>query len=225
VNPGPSPFTSAENLILPVPILENRTSNYILLGILLRDLRSQVSPTAELVGVDFMPSFVQAARRAATAEQNIEFITGDVCQSFPPDLQSRFDMTHVRYLMAVSGKVGLTTAVKNLAETVAPGGWLQIREQDFQEDMPGYTPAIRDLASVARAMFACLGHSAGNFSPGLSEAFREAGLENVSVQQWEMPVGKKLDPSGGEVAKSSIEPFKFTIPTILGTAKREFSRL
>lgn len=48
---------------------------------------------------------------------NISFAVGDICKPPIPDHAAVFDLTHVRYVMAGAGSVGIDQAVQNLAGT------------------------------------------------------------------------------------------------------------
>lgn len=181
-------------------------------GTLLRDLQLQLSPGAQLVGADVMPSFLPKENPSG----NIRYVVQDICEPFPSDLQNSFDLTLLRYVLAGGAKVGIKGEVTNLASTVKPGGWLQVTELDVVEDAPGFTPALKDLFSVMRSLFVKLGMGY-NFARELDVAFKEAGLEHVTVKKVELPVGKKM---GNEKdARNSVEPFKITIPSLIGGCK------
>lgn len=84
-------------------------------GSLLRDLQKQVSPSAELVGVDLTPSFLPQSPQG-----NIRYAVGDICEPPVAGHANAFDLTHVRYVLPGSAKVGVETAVSNLAGTNTP---------------------------------------------------------------------------------------------------------
>ncbi|KAK2728175.1 methyltransferase [Colletotrichum kahawae] len=57
----------------------------------------------------------------------------------------------------------------------------------------------------------------GRFSSKLDESFIKAGLKNVTLQRLEIPAGKRIVDE--KLAQLSIEPFKLTIPTVIGAAR------
>ncbi|KAJ4244315.1 hypothetical protein NW757_010674 [Fusarium falciforme] len=79
-------------------------------GILLRDLQKQVTPSAQLVGVDIMNSFMPSSPQG-----NINYQVYDVCEPPSGKLEGAFDFTHVRYVLPGCAKVGYQQAVSNLA--------------------------------------------------------------------------------------------------------------
>ncbi|KAM5349386.1 hypothetical protein ACJ41O_005891 [Fusarium nematophilum] len=180
-------------------------------GSLLHDLQKQVAPSAQLVGADLMKDFMPSS-----SQGNISYQCYDVCDPPPDGLNGSFDFTHVRYVLPASAKVGYKAAVSNLITTLAPGGWLQVQEMDLDSNRPGVGPAYKDVNSVIAGIFDGVGIGA-MFPYKLEDAFKEAGLQNVTVQTVEMPMGKLLGDD--EAAKESWEPFLITIPSIVATAK------
>lgn len=84
-------------------------------GTLLRDLQKQVSPSAQLVGFDVMGPFLPPSPQG-----NIRYVQADICEPPTGDLAGSFDLTHVRYVLPGCARVGLDTAVANLAGKRAP---------------------------------------------------------------------------------------------------------
>ncbi|KAM0425918.1 hypothetical protein ACHAPT_008856 [Fusarium lateritium] len=180
-------------------------------GILLRDLQKQVSPSAQLVGVDVMSSFLPPSPQG-----NIGYQVYDVCEPPSGELSGAFDFTHVRYVLPGSAKVGYQKAVSNLAATLAPGGWLQVQEMDLSYNRPDVGQAGNDVNRVFSGIFDKIGLGA-RFPSKLGKAFEEAGLINVTVQTVDLPMGKRLGDD--KAAQVSWEPFTLTIPSVVETAK------
>ena len=186
-------------------------------GLLLRDLQTRVSPTTELVGTDIMPSFLQVAEQHEGG--NIRYVLHDINEPFPQDFQGHFDLTHVRVMLAAAAQTGLKAAVRNLIDTVAPGGWLQVQEVDTAEDDPAYSPTTKDFITLLRGLFSMIGLGP-DFCAELEGLFREAGLEEVSSQKIELPLGKRLGDN--RQARASIDVFKFTIQSLTSVVTSEF---
>jgi hypothetical protein len=111
-------------------------------GVLLRDLRKQLPPSATLVGVDVTSSFLPPDDPGPPA---IRYAVHDICDPVPADMANKFDLTHVRFVLAGASKAGIPTALRNLIGSLAPGGWLQIQEMDLSPNSPGRTPAMEDM--------------------------------------------------------------------------------
>jgi hypothetical protein len=187
---------------------------------LLRDLQKQVHPSAQLVGVDIMPSFFPTPETSPSESgNNIRYALQDICKPFTPDLVSAFDLTHVRYVLVGTASVGIPAAVKNLVTSLAPGGWLQIQELFVADDAPGDTPAMKDFKVVFRTLLEKIGMDVG-FAAGLAEVFKEAGLENVECKKVRYPVGKSA--GNEEDSGNSILPFKLTVPTMVESVESKF---
>ena len=187
------------------------------IGILLRDLQKQVSPSAELVGVDVMPSFLPKDNSSG----NIRYALQDVCEPFAPNLTGAFDLTHVRYVLVGAGRVGIDAAVRNLAGSLAPGGWLQIQELDLASDA-ATTPAMQDFKVVFQSLLGKVGIEP-SFAGSLSDVLKDAGLQNIQSKRIQYPLGKNM--GNALDSRDSIEPFKLTIPTIVATVASGFPLL
>ncbi|KAJ4252360.1 hypothetical protein NW762_010958 [Fusarium torreyae] len=179
-------------------------------GTLLRDLQKDVPSSAQLVGADIMKSFFPPS------EGNISFQVYDICD--PPDnkLKEAFDLTHIRYVLSGSSKVGFSQAVKNLAATVTPGGWLQVQEMDLNPSRPVAGPAWRDVNSCIAGIIDGVGVGA-DYSTLLDKAFKDAGLENISVQTVDLPMGRLLEDE--DAARQSWEHWALVLQSIIQTAK------
>ncbi|KAF5714421.1 hypothetical protein FGLOB1_3561 [Fusarium globosum] len=180
-------------------------------GVLLRDLKKQVSPSAQLVGADIVEAFLP------DSEGGIHFEVYGLCEFPSNQLVGVFDLTHLRYSILGAAKVGYQKAIDHLASTVAPGGWLQVHELDFDlTDRPNVGPAWRDVSNLIAAMFDGMGMGSDCIRkmPG---AFEAAGLENVAVHSVDLPMGKLLGDN--EAAELSWQPFVITIPSLLEGAK------
>ncbi|KAF6806395.1 methyltransferase [Colletotrichum sojae] len=180
--------------------------------ILLRDLRKEIAPSAQLVGLDYMASFLHDS-----PDGNIRYVTGDACEKPAGDLVGAFGLTHVRFVLPGCGSVGADRVVANLAETLAPGGWLQIQEMDLSAGRTSDPSALNDVLDLFEAVFEG-GGMGGRFSAKLGESLSKAGLENVTLRSVELRVGRRLAADEG-LRRLSVEPFKMTIPTLVGTAK------
>lgn len=154
-----------------------------------------------------MPSFIPKE----DPSRNIRYVIQDICEPFVSDLQETFDLTLLRFVLASSARVGIEVAVKHLVSSLKPGGWLQIMEMDT-EDMSDCGPAGKDLFFILRSLLTKIGMGP-NWAPNLEAVFKDAGLENVSIQRIRLPAGKK---TGNETdSRNSMEPFKITIPSLI----------
>jgi hypothetical protein len=149
-------------------------------------------------------------------QANISYDVYDICEPPSGNLAGSFDLTHLRFVLGGSAKVGVDAAVSHLANTLRPGGWLQVQELDLSPDLPGQGQAVADTCRIISGMFEKLGLG-GKYALTLGDAFKKAGLVNVTVQQVELPAGKKL--GNEQDMENSIEPFKITIPSITMAAK------
>ncbi|KAF4971586.1 hypothetical protein FSARC_1618 [Fusarium sarcochroum] len=174
---------------------------------LLRGLQKDVPSSAQLVGADVMKSFFPPSKG------NISFQVYDVCDPPSEELKEAFDLTHIRYILSGSSKVGFSQAVKNLA---APGGWLQVQEMDLDPNRPVAGPAWKDVNSCIAGIIDAVAVGADYFTR-LDKAFEDAALENISIQTVDLPMGKLLDDE--DAARESWEPWVLVLPNIIETAR------
>ncbi|RSL59031.1 hypothetical protein CEP54_007487 [Fusarium duplospermum] len=76
--------------------------------------------------------------------------------------------------------------------------------------------ATNDANRVFSGLFDQIGLGA-RFPSKLDKAFEAAGLVNVSIQNVDFPMGKRLGDD--KAAQDSWEPFALTIPSVVETAK------
>ncbi|KAI1818225.1 S-adenosyl-L-methionine-dependent methyltransferase [Poronia punctata] len=90
-------------------------------GIWLSELSKQLSPSAELVGLDFDPTKFPAPE---TLPSNVKLSFGNAFEPFPQDLIGKFDVVHLR-LFVFAMKTGQGPAlIENLLTLLRPGGYL-----------------------------------------------------------------------------------------------------
>ncbi|KAJ4127863.1 hypothetical protein NW768_008143 [Fusarium equiseti] len=180
-------------------------------GTLLRDLKKQVAPSAQLIGVDVVDAFLPPS------EEGLRYELYDLCEEVRTELTGAFDLTHVRFVLPGAAKVGYQKAVDHLTDTLAPGGWLQVHEMDFDlQNKSNIGPALKDVCKLFSGVFKAMGMTP-NLVEELPGAFRTAGLENVSAETVELPMGKLLGDE--EATEMSLQPFLLTIPSLIQGAK------
>ncbi|KAK7440935.1 methyltransferase [Colletotrichum acutatum] len=180
-------------------------------GISIFDCTKQVPPSAHMVGADVSTIFLPTS-----AQGNIHYVTHDVCDPPAGDLKGQFDLTHVRNVLHSAHRSGVEQAIANLADTLAPGGWLQIMELDISPGQPNQPQSLRDLIHIIGTMFEKQGMDR-KYASKIPEAMKRAGLQSVKVERVECGIGKV---HGDEAAvKSSIEPFMHTIPLVARNAQ------
>lgn len=118
-------------------------------------------------------------------------------------MQSYFNLTHQRFALAAVGQVPPEHAVRNLIETLAPGGWIQLVEMDLREPvLESVGPAMRDFYRAVRAVFDA-GGAGHTFAQQLKGWMQAAGLEDVDQVILDIPFGNAS--SYTEIVKDSID--------------------
>ncbi|WQF78724.1 Putative S-adenosyl-L-methionine-dependent methyltransferase superfamily [Colletotrichum destructivum] len=180
-------------------------------GTLLRDLHKQVPPSAQMVGADVSTVFLPKSPQG-----NIRYVTQDVCDPPAAELRGRFDLTHVRNVLHSAQRSGVQQAVANLADTLAPGGWLQVMELDIIPGQSEQPQALQDLVQMIGYMFEKQGMDR-NYASKIPGSMKKAGLQNVTVEKVECGIGRVH--SDEAAVRSSIEPFMHMIPLVARSAK------
>ncbi|KAF6829126.1 methyltransferase domain-containing protein [Colletotrichum plurivorum] len=179
-------------------------------GTLLRDLQKQVPPSAEMVGADVSTVFLPSS-----SQGNIRYVTQDICDPPADELKGKFDFTHVRNVLHSSGRSGVEKAVENLVNTLAPGGWVQAMEMDMNSEQCEQPQAMQDAIRVISTMMEKAGMDPA-YQKKLPEAFKKAGLQNVTLERVNCGIGKAH--SNQADLETSIAPFRRTIPLVTKTA-------
>ncbi|KAF6804200.1 methyltransferase [Colletotrichum plurivorum] len=154
-------------------------------GIHLRDLRDDLAPSAQLVGLDCMASFLPAS-----PDGHIRYATGDACERPAGDLVGAFGLTHVRFVLPGCGRVGADRVVANLAETLAPGGWLQIQEMDLSAGRTAGPSALNNVLDLFEGVFEGVFEGSG-MGGRFSVRLGECGAEERGGA-WSSPWGAGL---------------------------------
>lgn len=91
-----------------------------------------------------------------------------------------------------------------------------MQEMDLDYNRSEVGQATNDANQVFSGIFDKIGLGA-RFPSKLDKAFEAAGLVNVSIQNVDLPMGKRLGDD--KAAQDSWEPFAITIPSVVETAK------
>jgi SAM-dependent methyltransferase len=138
-------------------------------------------PEALVVGLDLV---------AGRAEHPAGYrhVRGNVLQGLPfPD--DTFDFVHQRLLVSGIPVAEWPRAVAELVRVTRPGGWVELAEAIIGGRRTG--PATQRLQQMALEMAATLGLDTGDIVlTAIDRYLREAGLEEVSRHEFELPVGE-----------------------------------
>ncbi|KAL9093251.1 MAG: hypothetical protein Q9159_000428 [Coniocarpon cinnabarinum] len=86
-------------------------------------------PASKITSVDISDAQFPAR---SSLPSNIILKLHDMRQPFPSEMRGRFDLAHVRLLLAaLPDQAAYTAAARNIATLLKPGGWLQWSEGDF----------------------------------------------------------------------------------------------
>ncbi|RDW58235.1 hypothetical protein BP6252_13646 [Coleophoma cylindrospora] len=134
--------------------------------------------TREYSGFD-----ISASHFPPTYPSNFHYEIQDILKPFPEALRGKYDLVHVRLLVAALPQGSMKTVVENLTSLLSPGGWMQWDELD-SETWGGRVPSshVKQMYEVIQKY---LVHK--NMERHIPAAFYEAAksnpeLQNVSVE-------------------------------------------
>ncbi|KAI1655852.1 S-adenosyl-L-methionine-dependent methyltransferase [Daldinia decipiens] len=139
----------------------------------------ELYPNATLKGLDISPALFPPKNELLP---NLALTVLDIKQPVPEELHGKFDVVHVRMLIAGMLQNGWAPAVKNLTRMLKPGGFLQWEECDFiglKHLRGGVDFQVKTLPFIRRVFFNALRDS---FSYGWIELvghMQAAGLNPV----------------------------------------------
>jgi hypothetical protein len=176
---------------------------------LLRSLKAQIGANSKLVGLDHNAAYFPTEADSA----GIEFVKHDMREPLPDNLKGMFDLVHVRYSIYGAG-TNLEAVIKHSSDALVPGGWLQLHEPDMTTAENGQGAALKEYTALYNALVEKMGGDPHCCSK-LEDAFKAAGLQDISVAKHETKVGK-----GAKYGEQSIEVFTSWLPRILEYSKR-----
>ncbi|KAF2766339.1 S-adenosyl-L-methionine-dependent methyltransferase, partial [Teratosphaeria nubilosa] len=95
-------------------------------GVWLLELASTLPQTHTFTGLDLSP-----AQFPATPPPNFTFLTMNVLEPPPSELQGKFDLVNMRLLICGLKHPDWKTAARHVLRLLKPGGYLQWTEGDF----------------------------------------------------------------------------------------------
>jgi hypothetical protein len=171
-------------------------------GYWLFDLSDSLPASTTYVGTDIAPQLFRS-----DYGESFAFASQNIADTWPSEWNNSFDLVHQRLVLgSVSPEIG-RQAVRNLANLVKPGGYIQLVDADISAMGKGIaeeTPAQRKFAEVMGQLFSMID---GNIKPGPSlRTWLEAcNLEEIEEREFDLGIGSRSkDPT---MAGTSTENF------------------
>ena len=173
---------SAESLLDAVGVTSGSSALDLACGPfgLLGPLARRVGPTGRVVGLDFDPAEVSAAREHVRALNlhNVDVVQGDAFHTeFAPD---SFDIVHARFLLAPVGHA--PELLREMVRVVKPGGFVVLEEPESN----GWTcfPNSAGFERLKGVIRDCFRMGGGDFDSGrkLYALQLEAGLSDIRTR-------------------------------------------
>ncbi len=138
-------------------------------------------PEALVVGLDLVPG-------RAEHPSGYRHVRGNVLQGLPFQSDT-FDLVHQRFLVSGIPVGEWPRVVAELVRVTRPGGWVELAEPTMEFSRMG--PAARRFWGLVQDVATSLGLDvAKTVFDSLDRYLREAGLEEVTRRELELPVGE-----------------------------------
>lgn len=156
-------------------------------GAWLRDARAAARPDATFDACDL--TLEQYDKSHSSAD---EIFVQDIVQPFAPERHDKYDLVHQRLLTAGIRRDHWVSAIANVAETLKPGGALNITELNLElvrgSGDPEESEHLKWKNELTREWWqrAGLVHNCADLIPTF---MREAGLTNIQAMRVRVPYG------------------------------------
>jgi ubiquinone/menaquinone biosynthesis C-methylase UbiE len=165
-------------------------------------LSARVSPGGRVVGLDFDPAFIEAAR--ADAPPLTEYVTGDAYATELPE--QSFDLVHLRFIACTAGQPErLIAEARRLAR---PGGYVALEEADLST-LNCYPPHAAWTALRAALAASFPGDDAEPTAHQLFRLLRRAGL--VGVEYRPVLLGVRSGDPWQDYLPATVESVRGTV--------------
>lgn len=117
-----------------------------------------------------------------------------ITEPWPEEWKGTFDLVQQRLTLGACGTFPHGQAVKNLAELVKPGGWIQLIEPDQTCGVKD-GPAMNDFITLVTWVFDMMGGGA-RYAYDIKQWLQEAGLVNVKELSIPLFLGASVSDKG-----------------------------
>ncbi|KAJ5648057.1 hypothetical protein N7490_004429 [Penicillium lividum] len=145
-------------------------------GIWLKDVSKVLEPESQ--GSVYYHGFDISSQQFPKQQDNIEFSVHDITKPFPEEHHNRYDLVHVRLLIAAIDKDDYRASIENVNAILKPGGHLQWEEIDEETYVTPNNPVIAEI----RRVFSTAMESEGKCFQSSEKVFEEctaAGWQDV----------------------------------------------
>ncbi|KZT18373.1 S-adenosyl-L-methionine-dependent methyltransferase [Neolentinus lepideus HHB14362 ss-1] len=168
-------------------------------GIWLTDLSKQVPSDVSLFGIDIEPRLFPTSELA-----NMQFSVGTTTQ-LPTDWSNTFRLVNQRLLIAALSANEWPTVLSEIKRVLIPGGWVQLLEAKRWGTEKGelsvkHRKLLEELFASRNLLIDC--------SVQLPHLLKEAGFENVHVEEYKLPAGSWAGKDGEETRDNFINVFR-----------------
>ncbi|KAL3465043.1 S-adenosyl-L-methionine-dependent methyltransferase [Aspergillus heterothallicus] len=139
---------------------------------------------------------------------NLHFSTHDITLPFPDEHRNRYDLVHVRLLVAALDETDYAKAVANLSAILKPGGYLQWEEIDAESYSSIDNPVIKEIHRCFAYSLSAEGKCFAASAKVASECKKDGSYQDV---QRVMYRSDEASPEEGVDLSSEVETRLVTI--------------
>ncbi|CZT04071.1 hypothetical protein WAI453_011113 [Rhynchosporium graminicola] len=175
-------------------------------GIFMQDLSAILSKTPtfdnrprQYVGFDISRDFFPE-----THSEEFTYVQHNVLRSFPEEHLGKYDLVHVRLLVAALKKDEIPIALENVVELLAPGGYIQWDEWDFPSiQLPSAPAPVLQTMDDFIKFCASLGFARDIGSMLHSELSQDSTIDQhfLSKSRWYNLRDEETKEKSGEMAR------------------------
>lgn len=155
-------------------------------GIFMRDMRDTTNGASNTwVGTDIEDDWFPPN------EKDMTFHHQSMTEPWPKEWEGRFDLVHSRMALPGVGTNPLDEAVRNLIALVKPGGWIQLVEMEWCEEMmKSGGPWTQKFTQAIKELFSMVSSGQGvDLREKLTPMLEAAGLVNIDYKILVTPFG------------------------------------
>jgi len=176
-------------------------------------------PQSQVIGIDLEPG-------TKTPPDNFMFTQANIINGLPFEANS-FDFVHQRFLLTALPLNIWPQTLNEMARVTVPGGWVELIEGS--EDIKPLGPAMQRMLTFLGRFAEARGlNTTGNLPRFLDSMLAQAGLEQVTMKTFDVPLG----PWGGQIGDmmstnlyNALKGMGAAIPALLGVPATDIEEI
>ncbi|KAJ5993232.1 hypothetical protein N7451_008956 [Penicillium sp. IBT 35674x] len=163
-------------------------------GIWLKDVSKVLGPGSQ--SPVYYHGFDISSQQFPKTQENIQFSIHDITKPFPAEHLGRYDLVHVRLLVAAIDESDYKLAIANIDAILKPGGYLQWEEIDEETYISDNNPVIQEIRRCFDSSFTaegkCFQASAKVFQECMAAGFLDV-VRLAYTSDWDRSIRHETD--------------------------------